>query len=284
MILSDKPAANIDWKLNQLLSASKASRSYVARPLEQTAPGKSGFSPWTPKQLTQLSAYHDADQSGAHQEADNGLDNPQSPEQSNAAIQQSKPVVIPPNARITSDIELEQLRSAAFDAGKRQALDELGQQAMDNELRLRDLINALSDAKVDMSALQRSVTELSLFIASQIVRAELKMNTQWCVNLIEQCLEEIRRHGSDVVIVRLSRADFDSYHAQLAQAHESVHFTHDDRLRPGDVEIEMGATQISELIETKLASIARHMLSSLAADTSVQGDADSGHVLLAEEC
>jgi hypothetical protein len=26
------------------------------------------------------------------------------------------------------------------------------------------------------------------------------------------------------------------------------------------------------------------MLSSLAADTSVQGDADSGHVLLAEEC
>jgi hypothetical protein len=55
MILSDRTTANIDWKLNQLLSASKASRTYVTHPLEQSAIEKPGFSPWSPKQLNQSS-------------------------------------------------------------------------------------------------------------------------------------------------------------------------------------------------------------------------------------
>jgi flagellar biosynthesis/type III secretory pathway protein FliH len=255
----------------------------VTHPLEQSAIEKPGFSPWSPKQLNQSSTQNQpapvvqlvADDVGSEISA-----NSVSPEQSSAATQHLEPVAIPPNSRITTDAELELLRSAAFDAGKRQALDELGQQTVDNELGFRELINSLSASKVDMSGLQKSVTELSMFIASQIVRAELSINAQWCENLIERCLAEIRLHGNDVVAVRLSRSDFESHCARLVQAHEAVHFTHDDRLRPGDVEIEMGATRISELIETKLATISQQLLSSLTADTPSRAHATGSNLLL----
>jgi len=283
MILSDKTAANIDWKLNQLLSASKASRTYVTHPLEQAAIEKPKFSPWSPKQLNQSSTQNQSAPAGQPVADDVGSEisaNPFSPEQSRAATQHLEPVAIPPNSRITTDAELELLRSAAFDAGKRQALDQMGQQTVDNEQGFRDLINSLSASKVDMSGLQKSVTELSMFIASQIVRAELSINAQWCQNLIDRCLAEIRLHGNDVVAVRLSRSDFESHCARLVQAHEAVQFTPDDRLRPGDVEVEMGATRISELIETKLTMISRQLLSSLTADTPSAAPVTGSNLLL----
>jgi flagellar biosynthesis/type III secretory pathway protein FliH len=280
MILSEKQSANIDWKLNELLSASKASRTYVTHPLEKSAVDKLEYSPWSPKQLFQLSTQSHIASEGqpAGDQEGNAL---LPPEQASVTTRQSEPAAIHDNSRIISDAELEQLRSSAFAAGKKQALDELGQQAVDKELRLRELMNSLADSRVDISGLHRSIRELSLFIASQVVRAELSINPQWFEKLIESCLAEIRLHGNDVVWVRLSRPDFEAHYDHFVHAHESVRFTHDDRLRPGDVEIEMGATIISEFIESKLAMISEHFISSLSEDNSSRDDVKGIKLLIA---
>jgi hypothetical protein len=63
--------------------------------------------------------------------------------------------------------------------------------------------------------------------------------------------------------VRLNRTQYDNNVDRLRSHHESVVFIADDRLRPGDVELEMGATRITEILEEKLNAIATELLSSL---------------------
>jgi flagellar biosynthesis/type III secretory pathway protein FliH len=266
MILSDHPKANIDWKLNQLLTASKASRSFVARQTVETPVNKTGFSPWTPRDFNQQSIqtlssqarpFVDERETGSLMDAANSGD-----ERAGSA-----------GVLMTAG-DLEQIRTAAFEQGKRQARAEFAQNVEDHEQRFGELIDSISAERVDFSAWKEAVSDLSLFIATQVLRAEIAVNPEWHDALVDRCLDEIRRHGNDQITVRLSRVDFEIHHARLLPGHESVTFTPDDRLQPGDVEVEMGATRISELIGTKLEQIAAQMRATLL------GDSPGQHVVL----
>lgn len=280
--MSDHPKANIDWKLNQLLSASKASRSFVARQPAETPVSKSGFSPWTPRDLNQYSTqtlssqarpFADERETGSLMDAANSADGRAgSAEQKNTGATAAEGVLM-------TAVDLEQIRTAAFEQGKRQAHAEFAQNVEDHEQRFGALIDSMSAERVDFSAWKEAVSDLSLFIATQVVRAEIAINPQWHDALVDRCLDEIRRHGSDQITVRLSRVDFEIHHARLLPGHESVTFTPDDRLQPGDVEVEMGATRISELIGTKLEQIAAQMRLTLLADSPGQLVALDGIVL-----
>lgn len=177
--------------------------------------------------------------------------------------------------------DLEQLRSTAFEQGKRQACAENERIAEDNEQRFAELMQTLSAARVDFSSLNASVAELSLFIAEQVVRAEITTNSTWHETLIERCLDEIRRHGHDRITVRVSRMDFDLHHQRFEHRQDQVLFVPDERLQQGDIEVEMGATQISELITAKFALIAADMFASLSAAPAMQDG--SAEVLLLPE-
>jgi len=279
MTLSDNPSANIDWKLNQLLSASKASRVFVARQTVAASADKTGFSPWAPRDLTASSIttpprqFADEFASGTLSDPAEIIDEACSkPEQHKDAPETAEGMLM--NAG-----DLEQIRTAAFEQGKRHARAEFAEDAAQNERRFGELIDNISAERVDFKKFKASLNELSLFIATQVVRAEITVNPEWHYALVDSCLEEIRRHGNDLVTVRLSRVDFDLHHARLLKGHESVAFTPDDRLEAGDVEVEMGATLISELIETKLGLIARQMLASLLADNAGQADASECKML-----
>lgn len=284
MILSDKPSANIDWKLNKLLTASRASRNYVSRPAPEAADNKPGFSPWAPREINKRSVDIPATDPQQDDAAADGVTTnsaePRDEAQLTTVATTQKAAASSEDGTLMSAGDLEQLRSAAFEQGKRQARADLGQSVQDNELRFGELLEALSGAKVDLSSLQTSVAELSLFIARQVVRAEITVDSTWHQALIERCLEEIRQHGNDLVTVRLSRADFDRHHLRLMQGHESVVFAPDDRLRDGDVEVDMGATQVSELISAKFALIAQQMLAAVQVDDADQRDADDDPFLM----
>lgn len=273
--MSDHPKANIDWKLNQLLSASKASRSFVARQPAETPASKSGFSPWTPRDLNQQSIQILSSQARPfvdERETGSLMDAANSAEQKNTGASAAEGVLMTAG-------DLEQIRTAAFEQGKRQARAEFAQDVEDHEQRFGELIDSMSAERVDFSAWKEAVSDLSLFIATQVVRAEIAINPQWHDALLDRCLDEIRRHGNDQITVRLSRVDFEIHHARLLPGHESVTFTPDDRLQPGDVEVEMGATRISELIGTKLEQIAAQMRLTLLADSPGQLVALDGIVL-----
>jgi flagellar biosynthesis/type III secretory pathway protein FliH len=284
MTLSDKSSANIDWKLNQLLSASRASRSYVTRQVVPVPVSSPGFAPWTPREIGQATV---ADQLSADRPvADERLKVPAaetSTEDARSAFvpEQKHPAGLPPGAVIMMPAELEQLRSTAFEQGKRQACAENERIAEDNEQRFAELMQTLSAARVDFSSLNASVAELSLFIAKQVVRAEITTNSTWHETLIERCLEEIRRHGNDRITVRVSRMDFDLHHQRFEHRQDLVLFVPDERLQQGDIEVEMGATQISELITAKFALITADMFASLSAAPA--GHDGSADVLLLPE-
>lgn len=281
MTLSDHPKANIDWKLNQLLSASKASRSFVARQTAETPANKSGFSPWTPRDLNQHSTppelfqpkpFADERATGSVSDGANSADERAAAEQKNSGASAAEGVLMTAG-------DLEQLRTTAFEQGKRQARAEFAQNVEDNEQRFSALIDSICAERVDFSAWKEAVSELSLFIATQVVRAEIAINPQWHDALLDRCLDEIRRHGNDQITVRLSCVDFEIHHARVLKGHESVTFIPDDRLQPGDVEVEMGATRISELIGTKLEQIAAQMRATLLADSPGQLIALDGNML-----
>ena len=280
--MSDHPKANIDWKLNQLLSASKASRSFVARQSVETTANKAGFSPWTPRDLNESSLHALSSQSSPFAEerakgsmidsANRGDERPASAEHKNTGAPAAEGVLM-------TAVDLELLRTAAFEQGKRQARAEFAQDVAENEHRFGELLESLSAERVDFSAWKEAVSDLSFFIATQVVRAEIAVNPQWHEALLDRCLNEIRRHGNDQITVRLSRVEFEIHHARVLKGHESVTFIPDDRLQPGDVEVEMGATRISELIETKLEQIAAQMRATLLADNPGQLVALDGIVL-----
>jgi len=284
MTLSDKSSANIDWKLNQLLSASRASRSYVTRQVVPVPVSSPGFAPWSPREIGQPTS---ADQLLAdRQVADERMkalaaETSAEDERSTFVPEQKHPAVLPPGAVIMMPADLEQLRSTAFEQGKRQAYAENERIAEDNEQRFAELMQTLSAARVDFSSLNASVAELSLFIARQVVRAEITTNSTWHETLIERCLEEIRRHGNDRITVRVSRMDFDLHHQRFEHRQDLVLFVPDERLQPGDIEVEMGATQISELITAKFALIAADMFATLSAAPA--GQDGSAEVLLLPE-
>jgi len=284
MTLSDKTSANIDWKLNQLLSASRASRSYVTRQVVPVPVSSPGFAPWSPREIGQATVA--AKQPAAQPVADEQIkvltpETSTEDERSAFVPEQKHPTGLPPGAVIMMPADLEQLRLTAFEQGKRQACAENERIAEDNEQRFAELMQTLSAARVDFSSLNASVAELSLFIARQVVRAEITTNSTWHETLIERCLEEIRRHGNDRITVRVSRMDFDLHHQRFEHRQDLVLFVPDERLQQGDIEVEMGATQISELITAKFALIAADMFASLSAAPAVQDS--SAEVLLLPE-
>jgi len=284
MTLSDKAPANIDWKLNQLLSASRASRSYVTRQVLQVPVTSPGFAPWSPREIGPVSMDNPPvadDQFASDSMASRATETSAAADSSALAHEHKPRAGLSPGAVVMMPDELEQFRSTAFEQGKQQVYAEQKQIADANEQRFTELMQALSAARVDYSSFHAAVAELSLFIATQVVRAEITTQSAWYESLIDRCLDEIRRHGSDRITVRVSRLDFDRHHQRFERRQDLVMFVADDSLQQGDVELEMGATKISEVIAAKLAHIAEDMAARLASITA--GHEDGSRAALTPE-
>jgi flagellar biosynthesis/type III secretory pathway protein FliH len=267
MILSDASKVNVDWKLNQLLSASRASKQYVTRAVADAAAESKAFAPWVPRQLSAAASHASADIEGdGNHIASDDPDIDSSPDQDGDNSAAPPPIdVVEPALNMLTDQELDDIRAAAFEQGKREAGAELDEQIGAAERRFVELMARLAKTSVDLQDVKRTVADLGIFIAKQVIRTELSISTQWLDTLVEQCLEEIRLHGNHLITVSLSEADFDEYRTRLGQRHEFVEFISDKTLQPGDIEMSMGATRISERITEKLSVISEQLLATLNA-------------------
>lgn len=283
MILSDISKVNVDWTLNKLLSASRASKQYVTRTFTEPAAEGKVFAPWVPRQLdhgeknpTDLVG-DNADQLANDGTASNNY--PKQDEDTNADLPQQE--TIDTLTQTLSEQELETIRMEAFEQGKQEAAAQLDETIGANERRLVELIDQLANARIDLYDLKRTVADLAMFISKQAIRAELTISAQWLDNLVEQCLQEMRLHGNEKITVSLSESDFEAYQSRLSARHSLVTFVSDKKLHSGDIELSMGATRISELMDAKLKLISDQLLTALAGSSDTSQE--SVDIVLAED-
>jgi flagellar biosynthesis/type III secretory pathway protein FliH len=266
-ILSDASKVNVDWKLNQLLSAGRASKHYVTRAVTDAEAESRAFAPWVPRQLSPAAknASANTERDGDHITNDDPVfDTSPNEDGDNTSASQALDVTEPALNMLT-DQELEAIRAAAFEQGKRAAGEELDEQIGAAERRFVELMAQLANTSVDLQDVKRTVADLAIFIAKQVIRTELSISARWLDNLVEQCLDEIRLHGKQVITVSLSEPDFDEHRTRLAERNELVEFISDKTLQPGDIQMSMGATRLSERITEKLAVISERLLATLNA-------------------
>lgn len=274
----------MDWKLNQLLSASRASKQYVTRSVTEAVANDKAFARWVPRQLSTATDRATDDAARDDKQSVDGKPDINTSDYDDGKNPDASLTFEPidPALNMLTDEELEDIRKAAFKQGKDEAGAELDAQIGAAERRFVDLITQLAETSVDLQEVKTTVAELAIFIAQQVIRAELTISAQWLDTLVEQCLQEIRLHGNQGITVSLSESDFAEHSVRLAERHELVKFTGNKALQRGDIEVSMGATHISEQIKLKLALVSENLLTTLttpahtdapAIDPGLNGDA-----------
>lgn len=271
MILSDALKGNIDWTLDKILSASRESKQYIERSNLNRVEEELVFSPWVPRKLPDM----DPEQFPAEVEEEIDIEKDIESFSSNSCE-----VISDPESDLAEDsVEIDQLESEkfseqiskSFEEGRLQGLSEAEEKYLKSEQTLNGLIDSLSNTKIDITDFQKTIAELSTFIASKIIRAETLVNPEWIESLVEKCIQDIRQHGHDSLIVKLSIDDFDAHGQSLMKRHENIRFEKDEDLSPGDIEVNMGATSITEKMEEKLQKISEKLLGSLRKSSSLEG-------------
>lgn len=270
MTLSEPSTGNIDWTLDKILSASRESRQYVERSNLNRVEEDPVFSPWVPRKLPDTVSEPGPAEVNEEIDAEKDIE----------SISPNFCEVIPRSEsgfddegsdreNLESEKVLEEIKKA-FEEGRLQGYSEAEEKYLNTEKSLHELIDALSNIKIDVTEFQRTIAELSTFIASKIIRAEILINPEWIESLVEKCIQEIRHHGHDPLTVKLSIDDFDLIGQDLIKRHEHISFERDEDLRTGDMEISMGAASITENTEEKLQKISEQLLESLKKNSYIQ--------------
>jgi len=260
--LSDQPLSNIDWKLNQLLSADRESRQYAMKPQDNKPDLAVEFAPWKPRRLALGGAAPDTlvqDEQVPHNTAleESDLTHDEHPADAEQSVEQSAEDC----GETLSKTELASVRKTAFDAGYQQARQQLLDQIQTQERELESLIDSLNHQHIDVQGQYTALVNLAVFIAEQALRVELIHSQDFISDLAERCTKEIRRHGNDRINIRISLQDFELTQALQASHSESVNFIKDKSLKPGDLKLAMGYTEIDETMRHKLQILTNALLS-----------------------
>ena len=260
--MSEKPLSNIDWKLNQLLSADRESRQYALKTPEDKADLTVGFARWEPRRLALGNAASDSAQDD---EDDSGVlpdENDLTPdEQPTGADEQSTEQNAEESRESLLKAELESVRKTAFDAGCQQTHERSEARIKAREKELESLIDSLHPQHINVQGQYTTLVNLAVFIAEQALRAELIHSQSFISELAESCIKEIRSHGNDRISIRMSVHDFELTRDLQASHSESVDFIKDKSLLPGDLKLAMGYTKVDESMRHKLQTLANALLS-----------------------
>jgi flagellar biosynthesis/type III secretory pathway protein FliH len=250
--LSDTLFNADEWVTDALLQRGHATRSYLGTAALEPGATPSRFVPWVAPRLEE-------------------------PEQPTAALPaalatlESAAAAVPPlpaapsdedtaaaaaaqSAHVLTEEALEEIRQQAFELGKQWSAGAAQERQRALEERLGTLLDSLAAARVDFLDFQHTLIELARFMAQQIVRAEVHTDPQWLQQLAHTCITELRSHGDGVVQVRLSPADYSLLQTRFATL-EGVRLERDDTLARGDLDISMGATRITQLVEAQLRRV-----------------------------
>ncbi len=260
MILSELPVVRPGglWQADELLGTVRGDKAFKA---ENDGRGAAGFAEQAPKVRSEPVAAAIVAQPPASAPALLST----TPAEALAA-----PVLMPADARVaTPAIEMaidNSLLQQQRDAGYAEGL-EAGRQAMRVEMRteiekekqaarklLTELRNALGDSRTYFAPLE----QLAVHLAGQLVRGELTLSSVAIRRLVENCLLEIDHRGEKVTL-RLHPEDLEKFSLLPGELPEGVELRSDPALARGSVRLEMADGAIEDLIEHRLATLARSL-------------------------
>lgn len=146
----------------------------------------------------------------------------------------------------------EEGRLAGHDAAMQQAARELELQRQTLQSTAQALVDFRSDTRQWLMPLQK----LSVHIAQELVRAELRLDGAVIERLIHACVDMLDP-GQEPVVVQVHPEDLQRLGEDSVAG---VTFEADDSLSPGSVRVKQLDSQVEDLIEDRLAHLCRQIL------------------------
>jgi flagellar biosynthesis/type III secretory pathway protein FliH len=162
-----------------------------------------------------------------------------------------------------SEQALEQLRVEAYQAGvaegRAQHLAEIHTEREQERELIQRLGMELHSLSQDPQRFFEPLKRLSLHLAEQLVRAELKLSGQAIHGLVQSCIAQLE-HPVPPVQVSLNPDDLKQLQAMGEAVTAHLQLEPDVHLRPGSVRVRVQDSVVQDLIENRLEPLARRLL------------------------
>jgi len=162
-----------------------------------------------------------------------------------------------------SEAALAQLREQAFQEGliegRAQHLAEISAELTQERELIRHLGLELRSISQDPQRFFEPLKRLSLHLAEQLVRAELKLSGQAIHGLVQSCIQQLD-HPAAPVQVSLHPDDLKRLQAMGDAVTANLQLESDPHLRPGSVRVRVQDSVVQDLIENRLEPLARRLL------------------------
>ncbi len=242
MILSNQDG-NVSWKLNDLIHASRRA-SYRRYESLEHADKEQEFLPWTPTMLKLID----------DQIVEANIEEEQNEPSSDSLDEKEclEPVV---EEKLVSEekmiAEVQESYQKGYDEGKAVIESELS----DKLNKLEQFIDGFTNAQENLEDFHSPLVKLSLAIANQLVRAEIRLDAAVINELVRQSLSAIESTSEDTVVVYLAEEDLEHANNILAETFPNVKFEIDNELSSGSLRVVMDDTAIEDLIENRLNAL-----------------------------
>ena len=147
-------------------------------------------------------------------------------------------------------------QALALDAQKSEILASLD----DQKLLLKEVTDKLQALSDNPQALFEPLKRLALHISEHMVLAELNLSGQAIERLVQRCLDEIDLHGQSQVLIELNPQDKSRLQEMAGDVMSQMQIQAVSTLQPGSVRVLVNDTQIEDLVQNRMQSLANSLL------------------------
>ena len=150
------------------------------------------------------------------------------------------------------------------DAAQAQALADQKSEILagldDQKLLLKEVTDKLQALSDNPQALFEPLKRLALHISEHMVLAELNLSGQAIERLVQRCLDEIDLHGQSQVLIELNPQDKSRLQEMAGDVMSQMQIQAVSTLQPGSVRVLVNDTQIEDLVQNRMQTLANSLL------------------------
>lgn len=130
----------------------------------------------------------------------------------------------------------------------------------DQKLLLKEVTDKLQTLSDNPQALFEPLKRLALHISEHMVLAELNLSGQAIERLVQRCLDEIDLHGQSQVLIELNPQDKSRLQEMAGDVMSQMQIQAVSTLQPGSVRVLVNDTQIEDLVQNRMQTLANSLL------------------------
>ena len=130
----------------------------------------------------------------------------------------------------------------------------------DQKLLLKEVTDKLQALSDNPQALFEPLKRLALHISEHMVLAELNLSGQAIERLVQRCLDEIDLHGQSQVLIELNPQDKSRLQEMAGHVMSQMQIQAVSTLQPGSVRVLVNDTQIEDLVQNRMQTLANSLL------------------------